>query len=69
LNIVKEYLKDINKIHVNNVYARKVLLTASSQFFKNLLPQEKEKWTQKNITWLTEQPGENIVYDSLHKDY
>jgi hypothetical protein len=68
LNTVKEYLKDINKIHVNNVLAREVLLTASSQFFKGLLPQEKEKWIQKNITWLKEQYGKNIVYASLHDD-
>jgi len=68
LDTVKEHLKDINKIHVNNVLAREVLLTASPQFFNNLLPQDKEKWIKTNIEWLQGEFGDNLVYASLHED-
>lgn len=64
---VKIYLKDVN-IHSNNVIAREILLTASPQFFKNILPSEKERWIQNNINWLHKHFGNNLIYCSLHED-
>lgn len=67
LDDVKKYLTDVN-IHSNNVIARELLLTASPQFFKNILSSEKERWIQNNINWLHEHFGDNLIYCSLHED-
>ena len=65
---VKDYLKDVGKIRSNNVLATEILLTASPRYFKKMLPQDKEKWIQKNIKWLQNKYGNNIVYLSCHED-
>lgn len=66
--IVREYIKDVPKIRSNCNIARDLVLTTSHDFFKNLPPQEREKWIQENIKWLKDNFGDNCVYACVHMD-
>jgi len=65
---LKEYLKDV-KLRKNSVLATEMLLTASHNYFEDMLPGQKEKWIQRNIKWLNNTFGEDrILYISVHED-
>jgi len=62
---VKEYIKDV-KLRKNGVLARELLMTASPDFFKSMLPGELEIWVEENRRWLGNKFGENCIYATLH---
>jgi len=64
---VKEYIKDI-KLRKNGVLARELLMTASPDFFKNMMPGELNKWVEDNRRWLENRFGDNVQYAILHLD-
>jgi len=64
---VNQYIKDV-KLRKNSVIARGLLITASPNFFKGLIPQELEAWKEENIRFLKKNYGDNCVYATLHKD-
>jgi len=65
---LKEYLKDV-KLRKNSVIATSMLLTASHSYFEKMIPQEKEKWIDRNVKWLYDTFGEDrIRYISVHED-
>lgn len=64
---VKEYIKDI-KLRKNAVIARELLMTASPDFFKGLMPGELDHWKNDNVKFLKDNFGENCLYATLHKD-
>lgn len=64
---VKDYIKDVN-LRKNSVVARELLMTASPDFFRGLIPQELQQWKSKNLKWLKDNYGKNCVYATLHRD-
>ena len=62
---VKEYIKDV-KLRKNGVLARELLMTASPDFFKSMLPGELELWVDDNRRWLDKRFGDNCIYATLH---
>jgi hypothetical protein len=65
--IVQEYIKDV-KLRSNGVLARELLMTASPDFFKILLPGELERWKADNMKFLEKTFGTNCVYATMHID-
>lgn len=65
--IVQEYIKDV-KMRSNGVLARELLMTASPDFFKILMPGELERWKTDNIKFLEKTFGSNCVYATMHID-
>lgn len=64
---VQEYIKDV-KLRSNGVLARELLMTASPDFFKILLPGELERWKADNMNFLQNTFGTNCVYATMHID-
>jgi len=64
---VYDHIKDV-KMRKNGVLARELLMTASPDFFKNMMPGELEKWKTDNIDFLEKTFGDNCVYATLHLD-
>lgn len=64
---VKNYIKGI-KLRKNSVVARELLMTASPDFMRGLIPQELKLWKEKNLNWLKDNYGDNCVYACVHND-
>ena len=64
---VKEYIKDI-KLRKDGVVAKEILMTASPDFFRGLMPGELQRWKDDNMKFLKDNFGENCVYATCHND-
>ena len=64
---VKEYIKD-TKMRSNGVLGRELLLTASPDFFRGMMPGELDRWKTDNIKYLEKTFGSSCVYANLHLD-
>lgn len=65
--IVKEYIKDI-KLRKDGVVAKELLMTASPDFFRGMMPGELQKWKDDNVKFLKDNFGDNCVYATCHND-
>ena len=64
---VQQYIKGI-KLRSNGILARELMMTASPDFFKGLMPQDLEQWKKDNVKFLKDNFGDNCIYATLHKD-
>ena len=64
---VKEYIKGV-KLRSNSVICRELLMTASPDFFKGMMPNDLEQWKNDNIKFLKDNFGDNCIYATCHFD-